>query len=179
MVYAMLSIGIMGFMVWGHHMFMSGMSPYSGFAFSVMTMAIGVPSAIKTFNWLGTLWGGKIRLSSPMLFAIGFVSLFVSGGISGPFLAQPVLDIPLHDTYFVTGSLSPDHGCRLHLRYRMHATYYFGLFYFLFPKCFGRLMNESLGEMALLVQLLSALTHLHAHALSRNGGTSAALLSTH
>jgi len=63
MVYAMLSIGIMGFMVWGHHMFMSGMSPYSGFAFSVITMAIGVPSAIKTFNWLGTLWGGKIRFS--------------------------------------------------------------------------------------------------------------------
>src|SRR5258708_9635424 len=101
MVYAMLSIGIMGFMVWGHHMFMSGMSPYSGFAFSVMTMAIGVPSAIKTFNWLGTLWGGKIRFSSPMLFAIGFVPLFISGGISGPFLVQPVHCIPFHGTYIV------------------------------------------------------------------------------
>src|SRR2546429_872164 len=99
MVYAILAIGFLGFMVWGHHMFMSGMSPYTAFAFSIMTMGIGVPSAIKTFNWLGTLWGGKIRFSSPMLFAIGFVSLFVVGGISGPFLAQPVLDIYLHETY--------------------------------------------------------------------------------
>src|ERR1700738_5374742 len=103
MVYAMLSIGFLGFMVWGHHMFMSGMSPYSAFAFSILTMCIGVPSAIKTFNWLGTMWKGRIRFDTPMLYAIGFVSLFVSGGISGPFLAQPVLDIPLHDTYFVFG----------------------------------------------------------------------------
>src|SRR5438046_1641530 len=101
MVYAILAIGFLGFMVWGHHMFMSGMSPYTAFAFSIMTMGIGVPSAIKTFNWLGTLWGGKIRFSSPMLFAIGFVSLFVVGGISGPFLAQPVLDIELHQTSYV------------------------------------------------------------------------------
>src|SRR5580698_10149499 len=98
MVYAMLSIGFLGFMVWGHHMFMSGMSPYSAFAFSILTMCIGVPSAIKTFNWLGTMWKGRIRFQTPMLYAIGFVSLFVSGGLSGPFLAQPVLDIPLHDT---------------------------------------------------------------------------------
>src|SRR5438874_10425243 len=97
MVYAMLAIGFFGFMVWGHHMFMSGMSPYSAFAFSILTMCIGVPSAIKTFNWLGTMWGGQLRFQTPMLFAIGFVSLFVSGGLSGPFLAQPVLDIPLHD----------------------------------------------------------------------------------
>ena len=110
MVYAMLSIGFFGFMVWGHHMFMSGMSPYSAFAFSILTMCIGVPSAIKTFNWLGTMWKGHIRFQTPMLYAIGFVSLFVSGGLSGPFLAQPVLDIQLHDTYFVVGTLSPDHG---------------------------------------------------------------------
>src|SRR5262249_33222219 len=78
MVYAMLAIGFLGFMVWGHHMFMSGMNPWSAFAFSILTMCIGVPSAIKTFNWLGTLWRGNVRLYSPMLFAIGFVSLFVS-----------------------------------------------------------------------------------------------------
>src|SRR5437588_5245366 len=89
MVYAMLAIGILGFVVWGHHMFMSGMSPYSAFAFSVMTMAIGVPSAIKTFNWLGTIYHGRVRFQTPMLFAVGFVSLFVSGGLSRPFLAQP------------------------------------------------------------------------------------------
>jgi cytochrome c oxidase subunit I len=139
MVYAMLSIGLLGFMVWGHHMFMSGMSPYSAFAFSVMTMAIGVPSAIKTFNWLGTLMHGSIHFSSPMLFAIGFVSLFVSGGISGPFLAQPVLDIPLHDTYFVPG----------HFHLIMGVASIFGIFaatYYWFPKMFGRMMSESLAR---------------------------------
>ncbi|HMD32850.1 MAG TPA: cbb3-type cytochrome c oxidase subunit I, partial [Candidatus Acidoferrales bacterium] len=99
MVYAMSAIGIFGFMVWGHHMFLSGMSPYTGFAFSLMTMAIGVPSAIKTFNWLGTLWGGQIRFTSAMLYAIGFVTLFVSGGLSGLFLAQPSIDLYLHNTY--------------------------------------------------------------------------------
>src|SRR5512142_1360288 len=76
MVYAILAIGVLGFMVWAHHMFMSGMSPYTAFAFSVMTMSIGVPSAIKTFNWLGTMWKGRIRFQTPMLYAIGFVSLF-------------------------------------------------------------------------------------------------------
>ena len=89
MVYAIMAIGFLGFMVWGHHMFMSGMSPYTAFAFSIMTMGIGVPSAIKTFNWLGTLWRGKIRFSSPMLFAIGFVSLFVVGGISMNLVLHP------------------------------------------------------------------------------------------
>ena len=139
MVYAMLSIGILGFMVWGHHMFMSGMSPYTAFAFSVMTMAIGVPSAIKTFNWLGTLWGGKIRFTPPMLFAIGFVSLFVSGGISGPFLAQPVLDIPLHETYFVIA----------HFHLIMGVASIFGIFaatYYWFPKMFGRMMHEGMAR---------------------------------
>ena len=146
MVYAIMGIGFMGFMVWGHHMFMSGMSPYSAFAFSLMTMAIGVPSAIKTFNWLGTLWGGKIRLYTPMLFAIGFVSLFVSGGLSGPFLAQPVLDIPLHDTYFVVG----------HFHLIMGVAAIFGIFaatYYWFPKMFGRKMNETLGRIHFFVTL--------------------------
>ncbi len=139
MVYAMLAIGFLGFMVWGHHMFMSGMSPYSAFAFSLLTMAIGVPSAIKTFNWLGTLYQGRIRFYSPMLFAIGFVSLFVSGGLSGPFLAQPTLDIPLHDTYFVVG----------HFHLIMGVAAIFGIFaatYYWFPKMFGRTMNEGWGK---------------------------------
>ncbi|HSA93190.1 MAG TPA: cbb3-type cytochrome c oxidase subunit I [Terriglobales bacterium] len=139
MVYAMLSIGLLGFVVWGHHMFMSGMSPYSAFAFSVMTMAIGVPSAIKTFNWLGTIWRGRVRFYTPMLFAIGFVSLFVSGGLSGPFLAQPQLDINLHDTYFVVA----------HFHLIMGVAAIFGIFagtYYWFPKMFGRMMNERLGQ---------------------------------
>jgi cytochrome c oxidase subunit 1 len=140
MVYAMLAIGFLGFMVWGHHMFMSGMSPYSAFAFSLLTMAIGVPSAIKTFNWLGTIHGGRVRFYTPMLFAIGFVSLFVSGGLSGPFLAQPALDIPLHDTYFVVG----------HFHLIMGVAAIFGIFaatYYWFPKMFGRMMNEGMGKV--------------------------------
>jgi cytochrome c oxidase subunit 1 len=139
MVYAMLAIGFLGFMVWGHHMFMSGMSPYSAFAFSLLTMAIGVPSAIKTFNWLGTLYKGRIRFYTPMLFAVGFVSLFVSGGLSGPFLAQPTLDIPLHDTYFVVG----------HFHLIMGVAAIFGIFaatYYWFPKMFGHMMNEGWGK---------------------------------
>src|SRR6202030_863063 len=100
MAMAICAIGFLGFMVWGHHMFLSGMSPYSAFAFSVISMAIGVPSAIKTFNWLGRLWGGSLRLTTPMLFAIGFVSLFVTAGLSGLFLPQPPVDLQLHATFF-------------------------------------------------------------------------------
>jgi cytochrome c oxidase subunit 1 len=140
MVYAMLGIGFLGFMVWGHHMFMSGMSPYSAFAFSILTMSIGVPSAIKTFNWLGTIWRGRVRFYTPMLFAVGFVSLFVSGGLSGPFLAQPTLDIPLHDTAFVVG----------HFHLIMGVAAIFGIFaatYYWVPKMFGRMMNEMLGKI--------------------------------
>src|SRR5918999_610648 len=93
MVFAMFAIGLLGFFVWGHHMFLSGMSPLTGAAFSVLTLSIGVPSAIKTFNWLGTLWGARIRFTTPMLFAIGFVSLFVAGGITGLVLGQTSLDL--------------------------------------------------------------------------------------
>jgi cytochrome c oxidase subunit I len=146
MVYAIMGIGFLGFMVWGHHMFMSGMSPYSAFAFSIMTMAIGVPSAIKTFNWLGTIRGGRVRFQTPMLYAIGFVSLFVSGGLSGPFLAQPVLDIPLHDTAFVVG----------HFHLIMGVAAIFGMFagtYYWFPKMFGRLMNEKWGRVHFFLTL--------------------------
>ncbi|MFB3917677.1 MAG: cbb3-type cytochrome c oxidase subunit I [Terriglobales bacterium] len=140
MVYAIMTIGILGFFVWGHHMFMSGMSPYSAFAFSLMTMAIGVPSAIKTFNWLGTIYRGRVRFQTPMLFAIGFVSLFVTGGLSGPFLAQPTLDIQLHDTYFVVA----------HFHLIMGVAAIFGIFagtYYWLPKMFGRYMNERLGKL--------------------------------
>jgi len=147
MVYAIMAIGILGFVVWGHHMFMSGMSPYSAFAFSIMTMMIGVPSAIKTFNWLGTIHNGRVRFQTPMLFGIGFVSLFVSGGLSGPFLAQPVLDIPLHDTYFVVG----------HFHLIMGVAAIFGIFtgtYYWFPKMFGRMMNESLGRVHFVITLI-------------------------
>ena len=140
MVAAMLLIGFLGFMVWGHHMFVSGMSPYSAFAFSVLTMAIAVPSAIKTFNWLGTILGGKLRFATPMLFSLGFVSLFVTGGLSGIFLGQPAIDIYFHDTYFVLA----------HFHMIMGVAAIFGIFtgtYFWFPKMFGRMMNETLGKL--------------------------------
>ena len=140
MVYAIMSIGFLGFVVWGHHMFMSGMSPYSAMAFSVLTMAIGVPSAIKTFNWIGTLWGAQIRFTTAMLFALGFVSLFISGGISGIFLGQPALDLYFHDTYFVVG----------HFHMIMGVAAIFGMFagtFYWFPKMFGRMMNETLGKI--------------------------------
>jgi cytochrome c oxidase subunit I len=140
MVYAILSIGFLGFLVWGHHMFMSGMNPYSAMAFSIMTMCIGVPSAIKTFNWIGTLWGGKIHFDTAMLFALGFVSLFVTGGVSGIFLGQPALDLYFHDTYFVVG----------HFHMIMGVAAIFGMFagtFYWFPKMFGKMMNETLGKI--------------------------------
>jgi cytochrome c oxidase subunit I len=140
MVFAIFAIGLLGFFVWGHHMFISGMSPYSAMAFSILTLSIGVPSAVKTFNWIGTLWGGKIRFTTPMLFAIGFVSLFVSGGITGLVLGQTSLDLPMHDTYFVLA----------HFHLVMGVASIFGMFaatYFWFPKMFGRLMNEKLGKI--------------------------------
>ena len=140
MVFAIFAIGGLGFFVWGHHMFMSGMSPYSAVAFSILTLSIGVPSAIKTFNWLGTLWGARIRFTTPMLFAIGFVSLFVAGGITGLVLGQTSLDFFFHDTYFVTA----------HFHLVMGVASIFGMFaatYFWFPKMFGRMMNESLGKL--------------------------------
>jgi cytochrome c oxidase subunit 1 len=140
MVYAILGIGFLGFFVWGHHMFMSGMNPYSAMAFSVLTMSIGVPSAIKTFNWIGTLWGGRIQFTTAMLFALGFVSLFVTGGISGIFLGQPALDLYFHDTYFVVG----------HFHMIMGVAAIFGMFagtFYWFPKMFGRMMNETLGKI--------------------------------
>jgi cytochrome c oxidase subunit 1 len=140
MVYVILAIGFLGFLVWGHHMFVSGMSLYSVIVFSVLTMSIGVPSAIKTFNWIGTLWGGRIRFTTPMLFSLGFVSLFVTGGLSGIFLGQPALDLYLHDTYFPVA----------HFHMIMGVAAIFGIFaatYYWFPKMFGRMMNETLGKI--------------------------------
>ena len=147
MVFALFAIGMLGFFVWGHHMFISGMSPYSAIAFSILTLSIGVPSAIKTFNWIGTLWGAKIRFTTPMLFAIGFVSLFVAGGITGLVLGQTSLDFFFHDTYFVTA----------HFHLVMGVASIFGMFaaiYFWFPKMFGRMMNESLGKFHFWITFL-------------------------
>jgi cytochrome c oxidase subunit 1 len=141
MVYAMLSIGVLGFLLWGHHMFVSGMNPYYVMAFSTLTLVIAVPSGVKTINWLATLWGGRIRFTTPLLFSIGFVSLFITGGLTGPILAQPEVDRYLHDTYFVVA----------HFHMIMGMAAIFALFaatYFWFPKMFpDRLMDERLGHL--------------------------------
>ncbi len=149
MVGAILAIGVLGFAVWGHHMFVSGMDPYASFAFSGLTTAIAVPSAIKTFNWIGTIWGGKLRFTTPMLFSLGFVSLFITGGLSGPLLAQPALDMYLHDTYFVVG----------HFHLIMAMAGLFAVFagtHFWFPKMFGRMMNERLGAAHFWITFIGA-----------------------
>jgi len=149
MVGATLAIGALGFMVWGHHMFASGMNPYAGFAFSSLTTAIAVPSAVKTFNWVATLYGGRIRYATPLLFSAGFVSLFITGGLTGPLLAQPALDIYLHDTYFVVA--------HFHLIMAMAGLFaIFAATYFWFPRMFGRMMNERLGRLHFWVTLLGA-----------------------
>jgi cytochrome c oxidase subunit 1 len=140
MVFAMLAIGMLGFLVWGHHMFISGMDPRLGMAFSMLTIVIGVPSAVKTFNWLGTLWGASLRMTTPMLFAIGFISLFISGGVTGLVLGQSALDMVFHDTYFVTG----------HFHLIMGVAAVFGIFaatYYWYPKMFARMLNETLGKL--------------------------------
>src|SRR5438270_3033430 len=149
MVGATLAIGALGFMVWGHHMFVSGMNPYAGFAFSSLTTAIAVPSAIKVFNWLGTLWGGRFRFTTPMLFSIGFVSLFITGGLTGPMLAQPALDVYLHDTYFVVA--------HFHLIMAMAGMFaVFAATHFWFPKMFGRMMGHRLGVLHFWITFLGA-----------------------
>src|SRR6266481_3149668 len=140
MAFSMIGIAFLSWIVWGHHMFQSGMSPALGTSFMLSTMVIAVPSAIKTFNWLGTLWGGNILLTTPMLNAIAFVSMFVIGGLSGIFMASTPVDIYIHDTYFIVA----------HIHYVVFGGSIFGAFaaiYFWFPKMFGRLMNETLGKI--------------------------------
>ena len=139
MAFSMIAIAFLSWIVWGHHMFISGMNPLLGTAFMMTTMVIAIPSAIKAFNWLGTLWGGTIRLTVPMLFALGFVSNFLIGGLSGIFMASTPVDIFIHDTYFIVA----------HFHYVV-AGIIFALFaavYYWFPKMFGRMTNEPLGKI--------------------------------
>src|SRR5690606_6346131 len=101
MVISLVSITSLSFLVWAHHMFVSGMSPFLGSIFVLMTLLIAVPSAVKVFNWLTTIWRGNLRFTVAMMFAIGFVSTFISGGLTGIFIGNSALDIHLHDTYFI------------------------------------------------------------------------------
>ena len=139
-IYSILSIAFLSYMVWGHHMFVSGMNPFSSLMFSFPTLLITVPSTVLTLIWLGSLYGSKLHITTATLFALGFISMFVSGGVSGFFLAQPSIDIYLHATYFVVG----------HFHMVMGVASLFGVFagtYFWFPKMTGRMMSETLGKL--------------------------------
>jgi cytochrome c oxidase subunit I len=136
--YSSLAISFLGTIVWAHHMFTSGTPPWLRMFFMITTMIIAVPTGIKVFSWLGTIWGGKLRLNSAMLFAMGFVSMFVVGGISGVMVASVPFDIHVHDTYFIVA----------HLHYVLFGGSVFGLYagiYHWFPKMTGRMLNEPLG----------------------------------
>jgi cytochrome c oxidase subunit 1 len=140
MVFAIVAIAFLGWIVWGHHMFMSGMNPTLGSSFMVSTLIIAVPSAIKTFNWMGTMWRGNLRLHVPMLNAVAFVAMFVIGGLSGIWMAATPVDMFIHDTYVIVA----------HLHYVLFGGSLFALFgaiTFWYPKMFGKLMSERWGKI--------------------------------
>jgi cytochrome c oxidase subunit I len=138
MIGSMMGIAFLSFVVWAHHMFVSGMNPFAGSIFMLLTLIIAVPSAIKAFNYITTLWKGNIIFTPAMMFSIGLVSFFISGGVTGIFLGNAALDIQLHDTYFVTA----------HFHLVMGSAAFFGMVagvYHWFPKMFGRMMDRKLG----------------------------------
>ena len=163
MVFALMAIGGLGFIVWGHHMFVSGMNLLLSATFSFSTMVIAVPSAIKTFNWMGTVWGGSIRFTTPMCFALAFVSMFVIGGLSGIYMASTPVDLFIHHTYFIVA----------HIHYVLFGGSLFGVFagiYFWYPKMFGRMMNEFWGKVHfILMFMFFNLTFFPMHNLGLNG----------
>jgi cytochrome c oxidase subunit 1 len=140
MAFSMIAIAFLSWIVWGHHMFVSGMNPLMGTAFMMTTMVIAIPSAIKVFNWLGTLWGANIQYTTAMLNALAFVSMFVIGGLSGIFMASTPVDIYIQDTYFIVA----------HIHYVLFGGSLFTIFagvYYWFPKMTGRMYNERLGQL--------------------------------
>jgi cytochrome c oxidase subunit I len=149
MVGSVFAIAVLAFLVWAHHMFVTGLNPFLGSVFVLLTLLIAVPSAIKVFNWLTTLWRANIRFTPGMLFAIGFVSLFISGGLTGIFLGNSALDLHLHDTYFVVA----------HFHIVMGVASFFGMFagvYHWFPKMFGRYLNNTMAYIHFWITIVGA-----------------------
>ncbi len=152
MVFAIVAIAFLGWIVWGHHMFVSGMNPTLGSSFMVSTLVIAVPSAVKTFNWMGTMWRGNIKFTVPMLNAVAFVAMFVIGGLSGIFMAATPVDMQIHDTYFIVA----------HLHYVLFGGSLFALFAaipYWYPKMFGR-DERAVGQGAFLVHVHLLQLHL-------------------
>ncbi|MHC5020318.1 MAG: cytochrome c oxidase subunit I [Planctomycetota bacterium] len=140
MVYSMAGIAGLGFIVWGHHMFQSGMNPYLGATFMVTTVMIALPSAVKTFNWLTTIFRSRIQYTTSMLFGLSFVSMFIIGGLSGIFMAATPTDIFIHDTYYIVA----------HIHYVLFTSSLMGIYagiYYWYPKMFGRMLNEGWGKL--------------------------------
>jgi cytochrome c oxidase subunit 1 len=149
MLGSLFAIAILAFLVWAHHMFVTGLNPFLGSVFVLLTLLIAVPSAIKVFNWLTTLWRGNIRFTPGTLFSIGFVSLFISGGLTGIFLGNSTIDIHLHDTMFVVA----------HFHIVMGVASMFGMFagiYHWFPKMYGRYLNNTLAYIHFWVTIVGA-----------------------
>ena len=147
MVYAMATIGIISFVVYGHHMFTTGADPLFRFIVMLTTMLVAVPTGIKIFNWLATMTGGSVVLNTPMMFSLGTIITFTIGGITGIILASIPLDIAFHDTYFVVA----------HFHYVLIGGALFGLFsgfYFWLPKITGRMMSEKLGKFVFTLMFL-------------------------
>jgi cytochrome c oxidase subunit 1 len=149
MVWAIVAIGVLSFVVWAHHMYVSGMNPWFGFFFATTTLIIAIPTAIKVYNWVLTLWRGDIHLTIPMLFALAFIVTFVNGGLTGLFLGNVVVDVPLSDTMFVVA--------HFHMVMGVAPIFViFGALYHWYPKVTGRMLNEGLGQLHFWVTFLGA-----------------------
>ena len=147
MVWAIVIIGALSFLVWAHHMYVSGMNPYFGFFFATSTLIIAIPTAIKVYNWLLTLWRGDIHLRVPMLFAIAFIFTFIHGGLSGLFLGNVSVDVPLSDTFFVVAHFHMVMGVS-------PVLVIFGAIYHWYPKITGRMWNQTLGQLHFWITFL-------------------------